>query len=221
MTSPLRTLRNLALLSATTLALSPRIASAGPVRGLAELSIGLATPTGDDGYEERFSSSAKYGARVGGLLKIATTTGNGVSASVSIGLDVGGDYTSMPEKTDDRAQLSVDRWRLTAGPRILLESGRAMIFARGGIGLDRMKVDFIDLIGALCDDVTLDGLALEGSAGVGALFGHVTVGVQVGASTGDHHDDRPRCPRFGNAEIDVLDNRNMDLDAQLTAGWMF
>lgn len=219
MTSFLR----LSLLTATlgALTLPSPLAAAGPLRGLAEVSVGLASPTGDEGYEQRFTSNAKYGARVGGLLKLASTTGNGVSASVSIGLDVGGDYTSMDEKTDSKAQLSVDRWRLTAGPRLLLESGRAMIFARGGVGLDRMKVDFLDLIGALCDDVTLDGLALEGSAGVGASFGHVTLGVQVGASTGDHHDDRPRCPRFGNAEIDVLDNRNMDLDAQLTAGWLF
>lgn len=218
-----------ALLSATALTLSPQLASAGPVRGLAEVSIGFASPQSDDGYEEWFTSSVKYGARVGGLVQLATTTGNGVSASASIGLDVGADYTSMAlvERRDGQTgessedQMSVDRWRLTAGPRIVLASGRALIFARGGVGLDRMKVDFTHLIGALCEDVTLDGLALEGSIGVGARFGHVMLGAQFGASSGDHHDDRPVCAGFGNAEVDVLDNRNLDVDAQLIAGWLF
>lgn len=196
------------------LALVPRLAEAGPVSGFVEVSYGLAAPQGDGEYKAMYDGAAKLGLRQGVMIRPTRTPGE--KMWVEIGLDIGGDHTDLSLRDDDDSGMSFSRWRLTAGPRLVLRTEHAVVSLRGGIGLDRITFDFD---GRLCEDEQLDGLALEGQVGAGFAFGHFVIGPQFGISSGDHRDSQSVCSRFG--QRGALDNRIVELDAQLMAGWHF
>jgi hypothetical protein len=73
---------------------------------------------------------------------------------------------------------------------------------------------------ALCGDPTIQSAAFEGGVGVGVTTHHVIIGAQFGVGFSDHGDDRPACKSLNGQPvyIDVLDTRNVDLNAQLFVG---
>lgn len=212
-----------ALLGAALVAPSP--AAARPIGGFFEVSYGLTSPQGDDGYEESFEASTKLGFHAGPTLRLAHGKTPGMKANttadaaVTLALDLGVDRTAMDERREPEA-IAAERWRVTAGPRLAATLGNVLLFARGGVGLDRMDLDFEGLLGSLCENTAIDGLALEAAVGIGAQLGDVAVGAAFGVSRGDHRDDRPQCT-LGElpVKVDVLDNRNTDVDLQLFVGW--
>lgn len=204
-------------------------ANAGPFGGHAEISYGISSPIGDAGYEETFDTGTKLSVHAGPSVVIASGTTPGMKpktqtrATVELAIDIGVDRTAMDDRREEEA-LDVERWRLTIGPRLTVAASNVFLFARFGAGVDRMEVSFNGLLGALCENATIDGLALEGAIGLGAAIGPLALGVSFGASSGDHHDDQPSCAGFMTpvpVRVDVLDNRNRDLDAQLFAGLRF
>jgi hypothetical protein len=209
---------------------APQLADAGVLSGFAEGSVGIAAPIDDDGYQNQFDSALKYGVRAGGLIRIGATTMPDGEYSFSLGVDAGGDFTRMDFQDAgsggpilESQGIAIDRWRWTVGPRLVLSAPRVMLFARAGIGQDRMEVDFTGLLAAFCEDTHVTGRAIDGSFGLGVPLGRFVVGAQAGFGKADHSDSRPPCTSFfgDKGYLDGLDNDNTDLDLQLMAAVRF
>jgi hypothetical protein len=206
----------LVALAAASAAESPAVA--GPLAAFLDGSVGLSAPHSDARYDEMFETGTQLGAHAGALLQIHPA---GVESDprIVLGLDLGADRTAM-NLPSDADPTRVTRWRITAGPRLALQFPNVELFARAGLGVDRIHMDTSDVLEALCGDPTIQSAAFEGGVGVGVTTHHIIIGAQFGAGVSDHSDDRPVCNSVnGQAiSIDVLDTRNVDLTAQLFVG---
>ncbi len=193
-------------------------AAAGPLAAFVDGSVGLSSPQADDRYDALAAAGAQVGVHAGPLMQVHPA---GVESDprVVVGLDLGVDHTWM-NLSDDSDDTTLTRWRFTAGPRVALQFPHVELFARAGAGVERIRMDTTAILEALCGDPTIQSAAFEGGVGVGVTTGHLIAGAQAGVGVSDHGDDRPTCkPLNGQAVyIDVLDTRNVDLNAQLFVG---
>lgn len=191
-------------------------AAAGPVAAFLDGNFGSSSPRSDARYTDTFKTSMQLGFRTGALLQLRA--GEDDTPRVLLGLDLGADHTTLDHGPDDGTTFT--RWRMTAGPRLALQLPNVELFARAGVGIERIHMGTTGLLEALCGDPTIQSAAFDGAVGVGVTFHHVIIGAQFGAGVSNHRDDRPACQPVNGQDVyvDVLDTRNVDLNAQLFLG---
>ncbi|MCE9573282.1 MAG: hypothetical protein K8W52_09005 [Deltaproteobacteria bacterium] len=208
----------IALLALTIASAAEGRATAGPLAGFLDGSVGLSAPVADDRYDALVEAGPQVGVRAGALVQVHPA-GAESDPRVVVGLDLGFDHTWM-NLSDESDDTTLTRWRFTAGPRVALQFPHVELFARAGAGVERIHMDTTAILEMLCGDPTIQSAAFEGALGVGVTTGHLIVGAQLGAGVSDHGGDRPTCKPVGGQPVyvDVLDTRNVDLNAQLFVG---
>jgi opacity protein-like surface antigen len=165
--------------------------------------------SGDLDYVDEVEASPQLGVRVGPVL----TNGH-----LFAGFDASVDHTWYRDRDPEVMELT--RLRVLAGARIGYASERgALLFARGGAGLDRVTADFHRILEACGDRSSDDGFGWELGGGAGYRRGHLDFVAEVAAVGGRHRDHRPFCGSFG--EVDVLDYDSVDVDVRAGVAYTF
>jgi hypothetical protein len=166
------------------------IAAPAPAQGggFAEIVGGMATPIGDDDYDDFVETSFKVGVRAGGY------TGKPIAGNARLGIELGFDWTPAANELDDAANVdaSFHRLRFLGGARANINLAKnAALFFRVGAGVDYVIGEMATTI--LGIDVEVDendiGLALECGVGFAIEAGGVLVGGQLAFPMAFHDND--------------------------------
>ena len=167
----------------------------------AEIVGGLASPLGDEDYEDFVNNSIKLGVRAG------VYRSQPLSGGAHLALEVGADWALADNDLDDdpNVEAPFHRVRVLAGARVNVGLARkASLFVRVGAGLDYVTGS-ISAFGITVDDDDI-GLGFEAGGGIVVETGGYTVGMQLALPIAWHDDDDTEAPlyEYTSYELDLL-----------------
>jgi hypothetical protein len=154
--------------------------SAAAEGGYLEGVVGIAIPIAEDDYDDAVDESLKLGVRAG--------SGAGPTA-----LELSADFAPVNPAVDSSVvDFGAQRFRLLVGGRHRIESGKATLFVRGGIGADIVHASAsFTILGTTLEASETDvGLAAEIGGGMTVSLGdNLYVGAHLAVPMAFHFDD--------------------------------